>query len=247
MGPWSHEEEVETFRGDIDLGAALTVIREHELAFYDRYLRRPKRLGRPAAARALRPRRRTSGAASASGRCRGTELHAWYLHCGRPREHDAATALVSAAGRRAGRPVRLRPRGPGTDDRRQQLGADDDPGRRDAGPPGPLDQRVLEARDDVLCYTSEQLDRDLEVIGPVEMVLYAASSARDTDFIVRLCDVYPNGKAIFLAEGMLRARYRDSARGGRVELLEPGEVAEYRIRCYPAANVFSAATGCGWT
>ena len=68
---------------------------------------------------------------------------------------------------------------------------------------------MLERRDDVLCYTSDELDRDLEVIGPVEMVLFAASSAKDTDFIVRLSDVYPNGKAIFLAEGMLRARYRN--------------------------------------
>ena len=104
--------------------------------------------------------------------------------------------------------------------------------------PGPRDQRVLERRDDVLCYTSDELDRDLEVIGPIEMVLYAASSAKDTDFIVRLSDVYPNGKAIFLAEGMLRARYRGSVEGESVELLEPDEVAEYRIRCYPAANVF---------
>ena len=75
-------------------------------------------------------------------------------------------------------------------------------------------------------------------IGPIEMVLYAASSAKDTDFIVRLSDVYPNGKAIFLTEGMLRARYRDSVEGESVELLEPDEVAEYRIRCYPIANVF---------
>ena len=104
--------------------------------------------------------------------------------------------------------------------------------------PGPRDQRVLERRDDVLCYTSEPLAADLEVIGPIEMVLYAASSARDTDFIVRLCDVYPNGRSIFLAEGMLRARYRGSVAGESVELLEPDEVAEYRIRCYPAANVF---------
>ncbi|HET9937381.1 MAG TPA: CocE/NonD family hydrolase, partial [Gaiella sp.] len=104
--------------------------------------------------------------------------------------------------------------------------------------PGPHDQRVLEKRDDVLVYTSEPLDRDLEVIGPVEMVLYAASSARDTDFIVRLCDVYPDGRSIFLTEGIIRARYRGSVEGESVELLEPGEVAEYRIRCYPAANVF---------
>jgi uncharacterized protein len=104
--------------------------------------------------------------------------------------------------------------------------------------PGPIDQRVLEARDDVLVYTSKPLEADLEVIGPVEMVLYAASSAKDTDFIVRLCDVHPDGRSIFVTEGILRARYRNSHEGDSTELLEPNEVAEYRIRCYPAANVF---------
>ena len=104
--------------------------------------------------------------------------------------------------------------------------------------PGPRDQRVLEQRQDVLVYTSDELERDLEAIGPVEVVLYAASTALDTDFIVRLCDVYPDGKSIFLTEGIIRARYRGSVEGESVELLEPGEVAEYRIRCYPLANVF---------
>ena len=104
--------------------------------------------------------------------------------------------------------------------------------------PGPIDQRVLEARDDVLVYTSEKLHHDLDVIGPVEMVLYAASTARDTDFIVRLCDVYPDGHSIFVTEGIIRARYRNSNEGDSTELLEPGEVAEYRIRCYPMANRF---------
>jgi uncharacterized protein len=104
--------------------------------------------------------------------------------------------------------------------------------------PGPLDQRALERRDDVLVYTSEPLKSDLEVIGPVESVLYAASSARDTDFFVRLCDVYPDGRSISLTEGVIRARYRGSVEGESVELLEPGEVAEYRFRCYPVANVF---------
>src|SRR5262245_47231373 len=104
--------------------------------------------------------------------------------------------------------------------------------------PAPPDQRPLEVRDDVLVYTSEPLERDLEVIGPVEMVLYAASSARDTDFFVRLCDVYPDGRSIFLTEGVIRARYRDSVEGESTELLEPGEVAEYRFRCYPVANLF---------
>jgi uncharacterized protein len=90
----------------------------------------------------------------------------------------------------------------------------------------------------VLSYTSEPLERDLEVIGPVEMVLYAASSAKDTDWIVRLSDVYPDGRAIFMTEGIIRARYRGGVDGDTVELLEPNEAAEYRIRCYPTANVF---------
>jgi putative CocE/NonD family hydrolase len=76
------------------------------------------------------------------------------------------------------------------------------------------------------------------VIGPAEMTLYAASSARDTDFVIRVCDVYPDGRSIFLTEGVIRARYRGSVEGESVELLEPDEVAEYRIRLYPLANVF---------
>ena len=79
--------------------------------------------------------------------------------------------------------------------------------------PGPRDQRVLERRDDVLCYTSAVLDRDLDVVGPVEVVLYAASSAKDTDWIVRISDVFPNGMSVFMTEGIIRARYRNSARG----------------------------------
>jgi putative CocE/NonD family hydrolase len=76
------------------------------------------------------------------------------------------------------------------------------------------------------------------VIGPLEVVLYAASSARDTDWMVRLCDVYPDGRSIVVTEGVVRARYRSSVEGESTELLEPDEGAEYRIRCYPLANVF---------
>ena len=77
------------------------------------------------------------------------------------------------------------------------------------------------------------------MIGPVEMVLYAASSAKDTDFIVRLSDVYPNGKVDLRHRGHPpRALPRQRDEGDSIELLEPNEVAEYRIRCYPMANVF---------
>jgi uncharacterized protein len=102
--------------------------------------------------------------------------------------------------------------------------------------PGPIDQRALERRDDVLVYTSATLERDLEVTGPLEVVLYAASSARDTDYTAKLVDVYPDGRAIHIAEGILRARHRKSLKS--VEFLEPGEPDEFRIALAPTSNVF---------
>jgi putative CocE/NonD family hydrolase len=232
IGPWSHEEEVETFRGDIDLSPALTVVRDHELAFYDRYLRdeangwdeRPPAELYVLGADAWRGEREWP--------LPGTAFTPFHLRAGgalspdgpRPDEpadryvYDPADPVPTVGGVNS---VLTMTQGAQTPIR-----------------PGPLDQRVLEARDDVLVYTSEPLERDLTVIGPVETVLYAASSARDTDFVVRLCDVYPDGRSIFLTEGIIRARYRLSVEGESTELLEPGEPAEYRIRCYPVANVF---------
>ena len=102
--------------------------------------------------------------------------------------------------------------------------------------PGPLDQRTIERRDDVLVYTTPELDADLEVTGPLEVTLYAASSASDTDFTAKLVDVYRDGRAIHIAEGILRARYRKSFE--RTEMLQPGEVDEFRISLAPTSNVF---------
>jgi len=104
--------------------------------------------------------------------------------------------------------------------------------------PGPVDQRMIERRDDVLVYTSLPLEHDLEVTGPIEMVVYAASSALDTDFTAKLIDVFPDGYAMNISEGIIRARYRNDDR--EPELLERGEVTEYQIRMYPTSNVFKA-------
>ena len=101
---------------------------------------------------------------------------------------------------------------------------------------GPVDQRSIERRDDVLVYTSAPLEADLEVTGPLEFVLFAASSAKDTDFTAKLIDVFPSGYAMNIAEGIVRARYRNS----RIEeeLLVPGEIEEYRIELAPTSNLF---------
>ena len=100
---------------------------------------------------------------------------------------------------------------------------------------GPVDQRPIERRDDVLVYTGDEVTTDMSLAGPVEVILYAASSARDTDFTAKLVDVYPDGRALLLTEGIIRARYRQSLRVP--ELLERGEVAEYHLVLYPSGWV----------
>jgi putative CocE/NonD family hydrolase len=103
---------------------------------------------------------------------------------------------------------------------------------------GPRDQRAVESRPDVLCYTTPPLEHDTEVTGPIELVLYIASSARDTDFTGKLVDVFPDGRALALTDGILRARYRNSL--AAPELLLPGTIYELHIDLIATANVFRA-------
>lgn len=103
-------------------------------------------------------------------------------------------------------------------------------------PWGPMDQRAVEKRADVLVYTTPPLGRALEVIGPVRVVLYAATSALDTDFTAKLVDVFPDGRAQNLTDGILRLRYRHSLE--REELARPGAIAKLIIDAGVTGNVF---------
>jgi uncharacterized protein len=105
-------------------------------------------------------------------------------------------------------------------------------------PWGPMDQRPVEKRKDVLVYTGEVLKRDLEVTGPIKVVLYVASSATDTDFTAKIIDVFPNGEARNLTDGMLRMRYRHGI--DKVEPGVPGEVYPVTIDAGVTSNVFLA-------
>ena len=103
-------------------------------------------------------------------------------------------------------------------------------------PPGPRDQRPVEARDDVLIYSTPPLAADLEVTGPVTLELYAKSSAVDTDFTAKLVDVWPSGFAQNLNDGILRARYRESME--KPELLNPGQVYKLTVDVWSTSNLF---------
>ncbi len=103
-------------------------------------------------------------------------------------------------------------------------------------PPGPLDQRAVESRSDVLVYTAPALQKDTEVTGPVSLELYVSSSAVDTDFTGKLVDVWPNGFGQNLTEGILRARYRTSMQ--KAELMNPGQIYKLTIELSSTSNVF---------
>lgn len=101
---------------------------------------------------------------------------------------------------------------------------------------GPVDQGPILGRRDVLVYTSDPLHHDLLVIGPVTMVLYAATSGPDTDWVVKLCDVDSDERTLNVTDGVLRARYRQGF--DQPALINPDAPERYEISLDPTAMVF---------
>jgi putative CocE/NonD family hydrolase len=101
---------------------------------------------------------------------------------------------------------------------------------------GPRDQRPVEPR--CLTFTSEPLAGDLEVIGPVGLTLFASSNCPDTDFVAKLCDVFPDGRSILVTDGILRARYRKSR--SRPRRLKPKRIYRLTVDLWPTAWRFAA-------
>ena len=112
--------------------------------------------------------------------------------------------------------------------------------------PGARDQRPIESRPDVLLYTSEPLASEHTVLGQVHVTLYAASSAPDTDFVARLADVYPDGRSIVVADGVIRASARESypapgvIRPTTPTSIEPGRPYEYCVDLWATGITFRA-------
>nr|3IDA_A Chain A, Cocaine esterase [Rhodococcus sp. MB1] len=104
------------------------------------------------------------------------------------------------------------------------------------GDNGPADQRPIHDRDDVLCYSTEVLTDPVEVTGTVSARLFVSSSAVDTDFTAKLVDVFPDGRAIALCDGIVRMRYRETL--VNPTLIEAGEIYEVAIDMLATSNVF---------
>jgi uncharacterized protein len=104
---------------------------------------------------------------------------------------------------------------------------------------GAFDQRKMEERPDILVYTSEPLQEGIEASGPIDVTLYVSSDVRDTDFSVKILDVYPDGTAYNLDETIQRVRYREGYDRPPV-WMEPGKVYKMALQPMTTSNFFAA-------
>jgi hypothetical protein len=105
-------------------------------------------------------------------------------------------------------------------------------------PLGPKDQREIPHRDDYLRYQTEPLADDVKIAGPIEVDLYASTDAPDTDFMLKLVDVYPDGYEALLVDAPLRCMYRHGRRADQVKPMEPGKPERMKVLLGSIAQIF---------
>jgi len=266
LGPWTHGNREQTFAGDVDFGAAAAfegnVASNYvalKLKWFDRFLKGQSNGVDLEPALDLfvmgggTGRRNAQGRMDHGGAWRTEQT--WPIPRQRPTRYYlqpdgtlAARLPVKEAGPRVYRydPAAPVPTIGGTITSGQPImvgGAFD---QREAaqffGCRVPF--RALEKRADVLVFATPPLAADIEVTGPIEARLWIASDAPDTDFTIKLLDVYPpnedypEGFAMNLTDGILRCRYRDSWE--QPQLMEPGRIYTIRIEAFPTSNLFKA-------
>lgn len=213
IGPWGHGSSQKF--GDLDFGAHAHV-EQHalELAYFDFHLKGLRNGVDSEPAVKIYVMGRNQWVGENEYPLARTEYKKMYLHAGGKLSWNEPAASAAAAS------YRYDPENPVP-----SLGGNNCCGT--PTPAGPKDQKPLDGRGDILRYTSDFLTEPVEVTGPVKVVIHAASDGLDTDFVARLIDVYPDGRAFNMAEGIVRARYREGA--DKPKLLEPGKVYEMTI------------------
>ena len=253
MGPWSHEEEVETFTGDVDLApASVTVIREHELVFYDRFLKEADNDWDERPPLELFVLGANEWRGEHEWPLARTEFTPWYLGSGGRANTLAGDGTLGPGepGAASRRPLLVRPGGSRADDRRRQLGADDDAGRRDADPARARATSACSSAATTCSVTrASVLDRDLEVDrAGRDGALRRLEREGHRLHRAALATCIPNGKSIFMTEGIIRARYRNSARGRLGRAARAGRGGRVPDPLLPdRERVQARATGCGST
>jgi putative CocE/NonD family hydrolase len=257
MGPWTHGGNTRSFAGNVEFGpeAAITdFAREYHLRWFDYHLKGRRNGVESDPSIKLWVMGTGDGHKDANGRLfhggywraveewpvPGTNFVNYYFHgdgtlsTQRPTAQSSSTSYV------------FDPRNPvptigGSFSGSLPSGAyDQREAERFHG--SALPYLPLKARSDVVVFQTEPLEQDMEVVGPIVVKLHAASTALDTDFTMKLVDVYPpsldfpTGFDMNLTDDILRARYRNSP--DRQELMQPGTVYEFVIQPFPTGNVF---------
>lgn len=222
MGPWTHDSAGPA-QGELNLGASasgLGAVQPALLAFFDRHLRGhdtnlpPVRYFVPGQNR---------WHDTESWPPPGAVVRTWYLHS------DGILTGSAPVLDETPDHYRYDPADPV-----RTLGGRISGNLTASGPAGPRDQRVLAARADVLSYETAPLDAPLVLAGHATVHVHASTSAVDTDFVARLVDVHPDGRAMLVTSGLCRARHRKGV--DREVFVEPGAVEEYEIGLGPVAH-----------
>jgi uncharacterized protein len=231
MGPWGHVVNTESKLGEVDFGPqALIDMRAEELRWFNRWLKGYTNISAVAdefpvhifvmGANEWRNEREWPLAR--------TQWTPFYLHSGGRANSRFGDGSLSAE----------KPGNEPTDrylyDPAHPVPFITDPTSSQIG--GPDDYSAIERRDDVLVYVTEPLAEEVEVTGPIQVDLYASSSAPDTDFMAKLVDVWPSGFTQRLSDGMVRARFREGM--DAPSLIEPGKIYHYTIDCWNTSQVF---------
>ena len=260
MGPWTHGQYEVTFSGDVDFGTGAHIdYNDLKLAWFDHYMKRMHT--EVADWSPVRIFTMGTGAGGPNDDRRVNRGGYWRDEPDWPLPETSFTPyyLVSggslsigmpAAGARPSTSFTFDPRNPvptigggiSAADTILRPGAFDQRGRPDFL--GCTNTLPLNSRGDVLTFQTLPLVEDTDVTGPVEMHLWASSSAVDTDFTAKLIDVYPpssdypEGLAINITDSIVRARYRNGC--GKPELMTPGEPYEFVFELYPTSTVFKS-------
>ncbi|MBI4670680.1 MAG: CocE/NonD family hydrolase [Chloroflexi bacterium] len=231
MGSWGHNVNATQKLGEVDFGAdALIDLRGYELRWFDAWLKnQDDGITREPAARIFVMGENKWRAEHEFPLAR-TQYTNFYLHSdgnANSRYGDGALSLEAPRTEKTDRYLYdpARPTPYITDATSSQIG-------------GPDDYAAVQQRGDVLVYVTAPLEKNVEVVGPVRVTLYAASSARDTDFTALLFDAHPSGFRQRLCDGIVRARYREGM--AHASLIEPHKVYEFNIDVWYTAHVFFA-------
>lgn len=234
-GPWQHAATFQSNLGDLSFGytadTAGSGIHAFQIQFYDKYVR-----GRDIDLPTIRyfVMGKNEWRTAETWPLPQTDWQRFYLHSRGNANTGAGDGILSRdeAGSEPPDLFIYNPHDPVPTVGGSLIGALTAPGYV----PGPVEQSRVECRHDVLCFTTPELTTDLQVTGPLQLHLFAATSACDTDFAAKVVHVYPDGRAYNLSEGIVRASGREF--GNQKELVAPGEIVEYVITLGQTSQFF---------